>query len=352
MSFADLPEQQQVIERLQRSLERGRLAHAYLFSGPDLAELETVARTLAKVLNCLQPRRAGDRGLAVDCCDACANCRKIANDNHADVQWVRPEAKSRQIRIHQLVPREESTGRTLAEFAQLKPTEGEYKTGIIVAADRITEQAANSFLKTLEEPPPKTVFILLTTDAAQLLETILSRCLRLTFAGEPLRRLGAGQLEWVRAFSDMAAAEPKGLLGRYRLLGTLLAHLAEQKERITKELGERSALNRYDDLDAKLQDRFEIELEAAVESEYRGHRADVLAGLHWWLRDVWLKTLSGADELIALPALAAAAQTVAGRLTVTDARQNLQLLEELQRLLQTNVQESLAIEVGLLRLKL
>src|SRR5215475_1888209 len=102
MAFADFPEQKQVVELLQRSLARGRLGHAYLFTGHQLPELEALARTLAKVLNCEHPRRRTANGPAVDCCDQCASCRKISEDNHGDIQWVRPESKSRIITVEQM----------------------------------------------------------------------------------------------------------------------------------------------------------------------------------------------------------------------------------------------------------
>src|SRR6185437_2323859 len=126
MAFKDFPEQAQGISLLQRSLERGRLAHAYLFTGHELAELEAIAQTLAKVLNCQQPVR-GKGGVAIDCCDQCANCRKIANGNHADVHWIRPESKSRTVSVAQM--------RDLMQEINLKPTEAEYKVADIVAAD-------------------------------------------------------------------------------------------------------------------------------------------------------------------------------------------------------------------------
>jgi DNA polymerase III gamma/tau subunit len=77
MAFKDFPDQEQGVGLLQRSLERGRLAHAYLFTGHDLSELEAIAQTLAKTLNCLQPVH-GQGSIAIDCCDQCVNCNKIA----------------------------------------------------------------------------------------------------------------------------------------------------------------------------------------------------------------------------------------------------------------------------------
>ena len=217
MAFKLFAKQTRGVELLQRSLARGRLGHAYLFAGDQLEELETLARTLAKTLNCQNPVQTG--GVATDCCDACPSCRKIDRDTHADVHWARPESKSRIITVEQT--------RELMREIQLKPTEAEYKVAIIAGADRLNVQAANAFLKTLEEPPGKSVLILLTTEPQRILETILSRCLRLNFFGEGVRPLDPAQIEWLARFDALAAGDQKSLLGRYRLLDVLLQKLGE-----------------------------------------------------------------------------------------------------------------------------
>jgi DNA polymerase-3 subunit delta' len=349
MAFVDFPEQKQVVELLQRSLERGRLGHAYLFTGHQLSELEALARALAKVLNCERPVRRTPKGPAVDCCDNCASCRKIAADNHGDIHWVRPESKSRVVTVDQM--------RDLMQEIFLKPNDAEYKVAVIVAADRLNPQAANAFLKTLEEPPAKSVLILLTTEPQRLLETVVSRCLRLNFAGEGARLLNPAQMEWLSGFSDLAAAEQKSLLVRYRLLGALLKKLGELKEEIEKSLTARSPLERFDDVEPELRERWEKELTAAIEAEYRLQRSDLLLALQWWLRDVWMRTLSSAEfgvraaELLNLPQLESAGK-VAKRISARQAVENLRVMERTQRLLGSNVQEALALEVGLLKLNL
>ncbi len=90
---------------------------------------------------------------------------------------------------------------------------------------------------------------------------------------------------------------------------------------------------------------------AAVEAEYRRQRADLLLLLQLWLRDVWLYTLAAGEELLNFPQIAGA-EDIARRLTPRQARENLSVLEQTQRLLHTNVQEALALEVGLLKLQL
>jgi DNA polymerase-3 subunit delta' len=344
MAFTDFPEQQDVVQLLQRSLERGRLGHAYLFNGPDLAELEAVARALAKTLNCERPPRRSAAGLALDCCDACPICRKIDGENHPDVLWVRPESKSRIITIEQV--------RDLMKTVHLKPTQAEYKVATIVAADRLNVQAANAFLKTLEEPPSDSILVLLSTEPQRLLETILSRCLRLSFAGEGAHHKAPAFVAWLASFGEMAGAEQRSLLSRYRLLSVLLSRLNAIKTEITDALTKRSPLERYDDVEPKLREKWEEELAAAIEAEYRRQRADVLTGLQWWLRDVWLETLRLGGARLTYPQLAANTQAVARRVSAEQAMENLHGLDRTQRLLATNVQEALALEVGLLKLRL
>jgi DNA polymerase-3 subunit delta' len=341
MAFTDYSAQSQGVQLLQRSLARGRLGHAYLFTGDQLGELETLARTLAKTLNCLNPVTTG--GIATDCCDQCLNCRKIGDGNHADVHWARPESKSRVITIDQT--------RDLMQQIQLKPTEAGYKIAIIAGADRLNPAAANAFLKTLEEPPQKSILILLSTEPSRILETILSRCLRLNFSAETARALSAEQAGWLQQFSSAAATPQKSLFGRYCLLDSLLQHLNTLRDRTGETLAANSPLEKYDDAEKGLREKWEAELAAAVEAEYRRQRAEVLLLLQWWLRDVWLLTLAAGRELLQLPQITGA-EVVARRITPRQAQENLAVIEQTQRLLHGNVQEALALEVGLLKLRL
>ena len=339
MAFKDFPKQPPGVQLLQRSLARGRLGHAYLFTGDQLDELELLARTLAKTLNCRNPVKTN--GVVTDCCDECPVCRKIDNQTHADIHWARPESKLRVITVEQM--------RDLMQQIQLKPAEAEYKVTIIAGADRLNTQAANAFLKTLEEPPPKTILILLSTEPSRILETILSRCLRLNFSGDGARPLDAAQAEWLGQFGAMAANGQKSLLGRYRLLDALLQKLGEIRAGVDESLSARSPLEKYDEVEKGLREKWEKELAAAIEAEYRRHRADLLLLIQWWLRDVWLHTLATGRELLKFPDIPGA-ETVARRINPRQALENLQTVEHAQRLLHTNVQETLALEVSLLKL--
>jgi hypothetical protein len=163
--------------------------------------------------------------------------------------------------------------------------------------------------------------------------------------------LDDAQAEWLARFGALAAAEQKSLMGRYRLLDVLLQKLGEIRAQVDEALTARSPLQRHDDVEKDLRERWEDELAAAIEAEYRRQRADLLLLVQWWLRDVWLHTLAVGGELLNFPQLAGA-ESVAKKITPRQALDNLQTLEQTQRLLHTNVQEALALEVGLLKLHL
>ncbi|MCX6902732.1 MAG: hypothetical protein NTW03_04500, partial [Verrucomicrobia bacterium] len=279
-----------------------------------------------------------------DSCDRCPSCRKIDGNSHPDVTWVRPESKSRIIKVEQI--------RELIRTLNLKPTQAQYKVGIIVAADRLYESAANAFLKTLEEPPSRSMLALLTTAPSQLPETILSRCLRLNLAGDEEWTSDEVQRMWLTQFGEAAVKEQGSLLSRYRLLAVLLKKLAELKEKIAAQLEKQSPLEKYDDVEPELREKWEDELKAAVEAEYRRQRSELLVGLQWWLRDVWLQSLASGGYSLALPELGSSSQAVAKRILSSEAMENLRVMERTQGLLDTNIQEALALEVGLLKLKL
>jgi len=157
---------------------------------------------------------------------------------------------------------------------------------------------------------------------------------------------------WLESFAHATEASGGGLLPRYQLLGTILARLTDLKGQIEKTLTAKSPLQKYDDLEAKLQDKWESELNAAIEAEYRLQRSELLRLIQNWLRDVWLAAHALPDDLFLFPALTPATGRVAARIDGQAALENLGIMEQTQRLLRTNVQEALALEVGLLKLKL
>lgn len=343
MSFAALGASSRAAGILQRSLERGRIGHAYLLEGESIEPLEATARALAQSLNCENPPRRSADGRGVDACDTCSSCRRIADDAHPDVHWVRPESRSRVITIDQV--------RELIEEINLKSGSALCKVGVIAGADRLNPQAANAFLKTLEEPPAASMFILLATEPDRLLDTIRSRCLRLHLSGSAT--VAGPLLEWVTMFATAAAGTAAGsLLARYRLLGFVLDRLVAIKREVEEALEARSPLGRLDDLEPRARDRLEAELAAAIEAEYRRRRGELLGVLEIWLRDVWVCCLDAGSETLRLPELRAQSVALAARLDPIRATANFETIERTQRQLYSNVQEALSLEVGFLRLHL
>ncbi len=160
MPFDQIKGQEGALAILRNAMRSGRLAHAYLFFGPEGVGKRLTALTLAKAMNCQSPPAEGES------CEKCASCGKINSSNHADVIVVEPHGEV--IRIDQV--------RELQKRLRYRPLEGGRRACILESADRLNEPAANALLKTLEEPPEETHLFLLTSRPHQLLPTILSRC--------------------------------------------------------------------------------------------------------------------------------------------------------------------------------
>lgn len=330
-------------ELLRRSLARGRLGHAYLFQGDSIEALETVAIEFIQALFCTRPVAGADPDVAPAGCGQCTGCRRVEHFNHPDVHWVHPESALRQIRV-------DSMRELMAEMA-LRPSEAGRKVAVVVGVDRMNANAANAFLKTLEEPPANSLILLLSTEPGRVLETIVSRCQRLSM-GTGIPRIDPAIVEWVASVAHASGqASGKSLLPRYRILSEFLAVLEKVHAGIEERIEADSPIRRYPDAEPAQKKQWEKEMAGAVEAEYRRVRAAYLSGLHAWLRDVWA-TRAGAGTDLFLPGLKVSTEALAGRLTEAEARKNLEAWERTQGLLHGNVQESLALEVGLLRLSL
>jgi DNA polymerase-3 subunit delta' len=169
MSFKKILCQDNLIRLFQGIIAKGRIAHAYMFTGPDGIGKALFAKELAKTLFCesrseLQRDESGE----IESCDNCRTCLRVESGNHPDVHWIIPEKKDKFIKIERI--------HALQDYVALKPAEADRKVCIISNADRLKEEASNCLLKTLEEPPSDTIIILLTTSVKSLKKTIVSRC--------------------------------------------------------------------------------------------------------------------------------------------------------------------------------
>lgn len=319
--------------RLQHSLARGRLAHAYLFRGPRGAGKAALAQTLAQALNCARGEP--------DACGECAACRRIASGTHPDVHWVRPESKSRRISVAQI--------REFEKRVNLRAAEARVKVGIIVDADCLGEEASNAFLKTLEEPPAQTILLLLSAEPQRLIPTILSRCLKVSL-GTPVADASPLRAEVVALLREFAERGDRSVAATYRLHAALTGLLQKLRQDLRASLEAEADLDRYAELEEKVQERLEQQLEARLEGEYRAARGRVLEEVYAWLGDVLLCVEQADPGLWEHPAEAAALRRAATGLTAAQALRQLDALEQVREALQRNISEPLALEVGLLKL--
>jgi DNA polymerase III delta' subunit len=170
MAFRDLTGHRRLIGLLGRALVSDSLPPSLIFAGPDGVGKRHVALALAQAVNCLQPRDTLD-GFR-DACGTCASCRKIERGLHPDVLRVEPDEGS--IKVDAI---REIVGQTA-----YRPFEGRSRVVIIDQADTLGDDAQNALLKTLEEPPARNVFVLVTARPDVLFDTIHSRCCVLRFA--------------------------------------------------------------------------------------------------------------------------------------------------------------------------
>ena len=171
--FADVEGQEHVVRTVTNAIAQNTASHGYLFSGPHGTGKTTIARLLAKSLNC-QNRQEGE----FEPCDKCQSCLEINQGSALDL-----------IEIDAASNRGIDEIRDLKEGIRFRPAKSKYKVFIIDESHQLTKEAANALLKTLEEPPSHAVFILATTEIHKMIPTIQSRCQTFT-----LRKLSASEI--------------------------------------------------------------------------------------------------------------------------------------------------------------
>jgi len=285
MPWQEIAGQDRAVRLLRGALERGQPHHAYLLAGPAGIGKELLARVFAQAANC--------EGAAEEQpCGKCAACVAIARRTHPDVAWVMPQseavargllargdlegAASREIRVDEV--------RALSRRLALAAARGRRKVAIVTPADALNERAQNTLLKTLEEPPPATTFLLVTDQPDALLATVRSRCARIQLAPLPEKTL-IGLLSARGAPQDEArrrAARAEGSIGR------ALALEAEELDRRRELLQSvEAALAAPDERDA---------LDLAEAAGERDSARTVADAVHAWTRDLLVAQAGGAIE--------------------------------------------------------
>ncbi len=313
MTFADVVGHGATVALLQRVIASRKVAHAYLFCGPDGCGKRSVATAFVGALFC-------ENGTD-DSCSACPSCRKLATGSHPDLHLLEPDGTF--IKIEQV--------RGLQRELSLRPYEAPRKACIIDGADRFHPAAANALLKTLEEPPGNAIMILVSSNPAAVLPTIVSRCQPVTFQGLASQTIeeALGRQGIPRETAAVAAALSNGSLTRALELsdGDVLAG----RETLCRSVATLSC--------SDVATLFATAEQIAADKERLPRSLDLLAGFY---RDV-LVLLAGGGELVNLDLLPLLTE-VAGRSTMAEVTARLERIGETRQALQRNVNPRLAID--------
>ena len=253
--------------RLRAAFAAGRLAHGLLIHEDPGAGGLDFARWIAQLVNCRDPQRAP--------CGECQECRWISADQHPDVTRLSPEEDSQYILIEQV--------RALIDELALTAHGRGYKVAILAPADALYPHAANSLLKTLEEPPPRTLLLLVTSQPSRLLPTVRSRCSRLRLVG-PSPEEAVKYLEAARGAGPWAEAIAATGAGPFELLDADPAALAQLRNEIVNTLDDIGSGN--------------IQPPAVAERWARGDLAMRLACLESWVTERILESASIRDATL------------------------------------------------------
>jgi DNA polymerase-3 subunit delta' len=308
---------------VKRAIETGRPAHGYLIVGPVRGIGMDLAVRILQTLFCKKDERP---------CGACDACRRVSERIEADIHWIFPEKKSRIISADQI--RE----KLLAAVTQTS-LGGGWKAGVLVGADRLNDASANAFLKTLEEPPEKTLFLLLSDSPQQLLPTILSRCQRIDL--DDVRELGE---PWKSRVIETLASplynRPLERLVMSNLLFSILNDIKVKAEQLVREESQQ---------DEKVEEDAEV-FDAKVSARYREMRTDFLLTLMRWFRDLFVLKAGGDESLVFTKNKVEVLRERASRLTLAQALYNLGAMEDLTRQMERNLSDETLLAYALDRM--
>jgi len=345
-SFADVVNQEHVKTTLENAIAQNRIAHGYIFSGQRGTGKTTLARILARCLNCVQ-------GPTNQPCGVCASCVEIASGGAMDV-----------IEIDAASNRGINEMRELRENVRYRPARDRYKVFIIDEAHQITNEAFNALLKTIEEPPPWVVFVLCTTEAHKIPTTIASRCQHFSFrsidfeeivsrmericreegieadqeALAILAQAGEGSLRDSLSALDQAIARCGAKLNSAEVRSLLGAFSLDSLEQVAQAL--------VDGAPGRM-------LEIVDDLERNGHNVQHFTReLARYIRNLLVAKIAGSDTrlIAASPAQRQRLANIAAQFSEEDLTRYLQLTLDLFRDLQQSLQPRFHLEIGLVKL--
>lgn len=275
-NFNDIIGQQQMKEVMRKAVKSGSPSHAYMICGERSSGKEFIAKVFAMALQCEQASKEGEP------CSDCRSCHQILSGNHPDVIRVTHE-KPNTIGVDDI------RGQINSDIV-IKPYQGPYKIYIMNEGEKMTAQAQNALLKTLEEPPEYAIIIILTSNLDSMLPTILSRCVTLTMKPAPDEEIRAYLMKELQVpdyKADVCVAFARGNVGKAKALAT-----SEEFDNIKADAV--GLLKSIDSMDV-------TEIIAAIRkiTEYKFNIDDYLDIIAVWYRDVLLfKATGDANHLI------------------------------------------------------
>lgn len=281
--FSKIIGQERAIRFLKQAVARNKIPHAYLFAGiPGVGKTST-ALALTQTVNCREP--LGEEG-----CGRCTPCRQMINGNFPDFELLRPEGQS--IKIEQIRNLDRSLG-----FA---PLTGRYRVSIVRQAEMMTDEAANAFLKTLEEPPPGNILVLTVIEPLDLLPTIVSRCRKVAFRPIPAPLIAA----WLKAEkgleeekASLLAKIADGSLGRAITLCES-DFLERRREHLLRVIA-LPRLSMDEALEMALEERGrQRKKDVDGPERMEGHVQGLLATWKTWYRDLIVMKTTGQDGMV------------------------------------------------------
>lgn len=349
-TFDEVIGQDHVAQTLKKAIASGRIAHAYLFCGTRGVGKTSMARILAKALNC----RSSDQP-TIEPCGTCDSCQAISRGDDIDVIEIDAASNTGVDNVREVI-----------ENSQYRPARSRFKIYIIDEAHMLSKQAFNALLKTLEEPPSHVKFILATTEAEKLLPTILSRCQRYDFRNIPTREIAAHladlcKREKVKADEDALLLVAKAGAGSMRDSLSLLDRLLSAGEKhltadmIEQMLGLPKSQLLFDLADAIASGDVKSVLAQGNAMVQGGLSVDsLIVALVDHLRNLLILRTCGPDStLVEVPGLALkdlAAQ--ADRFDAGALGQDITILEELRRTLRQSQAGRALLDATLVRLTL